>query len=180
MTGVVYAFETDTVWGFGADVNDSAAIEKIYDLKSRDYSKPLILMSGTLDALLPYVKNIPSQAYGLMGLHFPGALTIILDKSPLVPENLNPDVTTIGIRLPGHKGFRDFCKKHGNLVMATTSANISNETPCESANEVIEKFQDKVEIVTPEQTWFEERKASTVVAFQNGNLVILRQGSVVI
>jgi len=178
--GVIYAFETDTVWGFGANINDSGAIEKIYELKNRDYSKPLILMSGTLDALLPYVRNIPPRAYGLMGRHFPGALTIILDKSPLVPETLNPNVSTIGIRLPGHTGFREFCKKHGNLVMATTSANVSSEPPCESADEVRRRFLDKVEIITPKQTYFEERKASTIVAFQNGNPVILRQGGVVI
>lgn len=180
MTGVVYAFETDTVWGFGADINDSVGIEKIYEIKNRDYSKPLILMSGTLEGLLPYVKNIPPQAYELMGKHFPGALTIILDKSPLVPENLSPNLTTIGIRLPGHKGFRDFCIENGNLVLATTSANVSNESPCESAEEVSQKFAGKVKIVTPKQGYFEERKASTVVAFQDGKLIVLRQGNVVI
>ena len=180
MTSSVYAFETDTVWGFGADINDSKAIEKIYELKNRDYLKPLILMGGTLDALLPYVKNIPSKAYRLMGLHFPGALTLVLEKSLLVPKALNPNVSTVGIRLPAHKGFGGFCKMNGNLVMATTSANISNETPCKNADEVREKFADKVEIITPSQTYFEEGKASTVVAFQNGEPIILRQGSVLI
>lgn len=178
--GVVFAFETDTVWGLGADINDKIAIEKIYELKNRDKSKPLILMSNCADNLLPFVKNIPKTAFELIEKHFPGALTLILEKSNLVPDFLNPGFTTIGIRVPNHTIFTDFCKKNDNLVLATTSANISSEEPCKNTEEVKEKFGKNVEIISNDFKSKNTGKSSTIIAFENDSIKILRQGDVII
>ena len=58
-SGKVFAFKTDTVWGFGCHPKDIEAIKKIYEIKKRDERKPLILMSYALEPLLKYIKNIP-------------------------------------------------------------------------------------------------------------------------
>ena len=85
--GEILGFETDTVWGLGCLPNDSAAVDKIYEIKGRDRSKPLILMSNSLSALLPYVKNMPDYAKTLIDKHFPGALTLIFEKTAGLQRN---------------------------------------------------------------------------------------------
>ena len=56
MDNNVYAFKTDTVWGFGANPNSKEAVEKIYEIKKRDLKKPLILMSSDFKYLEKYIK----------------------------------------------------------------------------------------------------------------------------
>ena len=173
---MIYAFETDTVWGFGANINDKAGIDGIYEIKNRDRSKPLILMSNKVENLLPYVKKIPYSARALMKDYFPGALTLVLEKSDIFPKFLNPEFSTVGIRVPNHAGFQDFCAKNSNLVLATTSANVSSEPPCANADEVAARFGNKVKVVGIESG--NSGKSSTVVAFDGEIVKILRQGDV--
>ena len=52
--GKVYAFETDTVWGLGANIKDEAGVKKIYELKKRESQKPLILMSNSIENIEKY------------------------------------------------------------------------------------------------------------------------------
>ena len=61
-SGEVYAFKTDTVWGFGCHPQDFDAVNKIYEIKKRDLKKPLILMSDDFKYLEKYIKNIPNYA----------------------------------------------------------------------------------------------------------------------
>ena len=82
--GGVVSFVTDTVWGVGCLPNSEQGVEKIYELKNRDRSKPLILMSDKVEHLLPYVKNVSPKAKDLMKKHFPGALTLIFETTDLL------------------------------------------------------------------------------------------------
>ena len=68
--------------------NNKDAVEKIYEIKGRDKSKPLILMSNKEDYLFPYVKKIPEKAKKLMDTYFPGALTLVLEKSDKTPYSI--------------------------------------------------------------------------------------------
>ena len=56
--GGIIAYVTDTVWGVGCLPNNKEGVDKIYELKHRDTSKPLILMSDKKENLFPYIKNI--------------------------------------------------------------------------------------------------------------------------
>ena len=131
----VYAFETDTVWGLGADINTPEGLQNIYKLKNREITKPLILMSWELEAILPYIEPLNIEVQNIAKKYLPGALTIIVKKSEKFPKYLNPEFDTVGIRIPNHKGFQDFCREN-KLVLATTSANISHESPCKNKKEV--------------------------------------------
>ena len=79
--GEILGFETDTVWGLGCLPNDSKAVDKIYEIKGRDRTKPLILMSNNLESLMSYVLYVPDYAKTLIDKYFPGALTLIFEKS---------------------------------------------------------------------------------------------------
>ncbi|MDO5437323.1 MAG: Sua5/YciO/YrdC/YwlC family protein, partial [bacterium] len=82
----ILGFETDTVWGMGCHPLNDKAVEKIYEFKSRDKSKPLILMSSDIKNILPYIKTIPDYAKILAEKYFPGGLTLIFEKTHLCPD----------------------------------------------------------------------------------------------
>ncbi len=174
---VVYAFETDTVWGLGADIKDEKSIKKIYELKHRESTKPLILMSYDLAPILQYVQPLNDEVKEIAEKYLPGALTIITKKSADFPKYLNPEFDTVGLRIPDHTGFRDFCREN-NLVLATTSANISNETPCKNMHEIKEKFAEHVKII--ENTILEKNSEtpSTVILMQDKGFKVLREGNI--
>jgi len=201
--GDVLGFETDTVWGLGCLPDDKSAVDKIYEIKGRDRSKPLILMSNALENLMPYVLSVPDYAKVLMEKHFPGALTLIFEKSDLVPDFVTSGKNTVGIRVPNHKGFQKLCleiedskddenkaaaKAKNGAVLATTSLNFSNEPPVKDFFEANEKFGAKITVIDPKhlnggQIQFSEETlplqiSSTVVLCTGETPVILRQGSV--
>ncbi|GBF23504.1 dsRNA binding YrdC domain protein [Candidatus Gastranaerophilus sp. (ex Termes propinquus)] len=177
MSNKVYAFETDTVWGFGCSPQDDEAIEKIYEIKNRDRTKPLILMSNSLEHLLPYVENPPDEALDLMQKHFPGALTVVLKKSLLCPDSICAGFDTVGLRVPAHQGFWTLCDSVEGKVLATTSANISNEPPCADYEECCEKFSSVATVIKPNPPKAPSGAASTVVTFYP-EFKVLRQGDV--
>ncbi len=190
--GEILGFETDTVWGLGCLPNDGTAVDKIYEIKGRDRSKPLILMSNNLESLLPYVVSVPDYAKNLMDRHFPGALTLIFEKSELTPFSITSGKNTVGIRIPAHSGFCEICSKIGDEnggklgetwggVLATTSLNRSNEPPVKDYKEAIKEFGyefgDGVKIIKPEKPC-SIGVSSTVVLCTGPAPVVLRQGNV--
>lgn len=177
--GELLGFETDTVWGLGCLPNDREAVDKIYEIKGRDRSKPLILMSNKLEHLMPYVNSMPEYAKALIDKHFPGALTLIFNKTALAPDFITSNMQTVGIRIPAHEGFQAICEQIEGHTLATTSLNFSGENPVKSYDEAILKFKDKVKIVCP-KTPCQTGISSTVVLCTSPEPKVLRQGSVII
>lgn len=183
--GGVLGFETDTVWGLGCLPDDEAAVDKIYEIKGRDRSKPLILMSDRVENLMPYVKNVSDYAKKLMERHFPGALTLIFEKTELVPCFITSGKNTVGIRVPKHAGFRALCRKikgnGGGGVLATTSLNRSNEPPAADYDEAVREFGVEfggaVDVIKSETSLL-SGVSSTIVLCTGDKPVVLRQGSV--
>ncbi len=177
-TGEVVGFQTDTVWGLGCLPNDISAIDKIYEIKNRDRSKPLILMSHDVKYLEKYVLGISTQAKRLMEEFFPGALTLIFKRSNLCPPSICAGFDTVGIRVPNSKNFWEITTQVEGCTLATTSLNISNELPCKDYKEACEKFGDRVKIIEPKYSENIQNIASTVVLCVDDEIKILRQGSV--
>ena len=177
----VIAYVTDTVWGLGCLPSSEKAVRKIYDIKQREAKKPLILMSYDIYPLLDYVKNpIEKEAQRIIKKHFPGALTVVLDKSENTPDYLNSGMPTIGIRVPDNKTFSEICKNIEGGVLATTSANLSGEPPALTYEEAMKYVGEKVDMVVPSGGDEAQGRASTVIGFQDGNVLIYRQGEVIV
>ena len=107
----VIAFVTDTVWGLGCLPTSQKAVQKIYEIKHREAKKPLILMSDDIYPLFDYVKQpIVKQAQRLIKDHFPGALTLVVEKSENTPDYITSGMNTVGIRVPDNETFANICK----------------------------------------------------------------------
>lgn len=176
--GEVIAFKTDTVWGFGCDVEDEVAVNKIYEIKKRDSKKPLILMSDDFENLKKYIKFIPNYAYELIEKYLPGGLTLIFEKSLLCPDFITSNGNTVGIRIPDSEDFRDIISKLNNKVLATTSCNIAGDAPVEDYICAKEKFGNVATIIKPLNDFKNENIPSTVVLCEKEEYKILRQGAI--
>ena len=173
----VIAFVTDTVWGIGCLPNNKKAVEKIYGIKGRDKSKPLILMSNKKEHLFPYVKEIPQKAKELMDKYFPGALTLVLEKSEKTPFEITSNKNTVGIRVPNNEFFKELCSIIDGHILATTSANLSNEPSAKTYEEAKNSIGNLVDIVFSDYGYSCKGQESTVVLVSNNETNILRQGS---
>lgn len=177
--GGVIAYVTDTVWGLGCLPNNEEAVKKIYEIKHRDGKKPLILMSNEFYNLFDYLKQpIPKEAQKLIKKYFPGALTLVLEKSENTPDYITSGMNTVGVRIPDNEVFQEICKNIEGHTLATTSANLSGEPAALSFEEAMNYIGDKVDLVIPDFGHTAKGKASTVAGFKDNEIVIFRQGEI--
>ncbi len=178
--GGIISFPTDTVWGVGCRISNISAVEKIYDLKGRDKSKPLILLGNDVESLLPYINNAPPSAEKIIEKYFPGALTLVLTKSNKVPDYITSGMNTVGIRVPDFLPYREMVGQCvDEKVLATTSANLSGQTAGVNYNDVYNSVGDYVDyIYNPEYQNIKEQESTVVMVDEFDNMKILRQGAV--
>jgi L-threonylcarbamoyladenylate synthase len=172
----VIAFPTDTVWGIGCLPNNEIACQKIYSIKKRDGKKPLILLGENINDFLPYIENFPPIAKKLAKKYWPGALTIIVEKSPLVADYVSSSMETVGLRIPNHPVLLELLKNTGPL--ATTSANLSGDPPAMNLEQTEEYLGDKVDLIINDFTIASQGIESTVIIIDNDNYKVLRQGAI--
>lgn len=176
--GGVIAYVTDTVWGLGALPSSEAGVKKIYEIKKREAKKPLILMSSEVKNLLPYVKPLNEKAKTLIKKHFPGALTLVLEKTELAPDYTTSNFDTVGIRVPNNKVFQEICECISGKVLATTSANLSHEPSAKTYEQALLNMEGKVDLIIEDFKEKAKGLESTVALIVNDEIKILRQGAI--
>ena len=178
--GGVIAYVTDTVWGLGCLPNNADAVKKIYEIKKREAQKPLILMSNEIYNLLDYVKPIPKIGQKLIKKSFPGALTIVTDKSDKTPEYITSGMQTVGIRIPDNEVFREICETIPGHVLATTSANLSHQPSAKTYQQALENMTGLADLIIEDYGYCAKGLESTVAGVMNEELRIFRQGAITI
>lgn len=176
--GGVIAYVTDTVWGLGCLPNNESAVRKIYEIKKREAQKPLILMSNEIYPLLDYVKPIPKIGQILIKKYFPGALTIVTDKSENTPDYITSSMPTVGIRVPDNEVFREICEIIPGHVLATTSANLSHQPSAKTYEQALENMSGLADLIIEDYGYAAKGLESTVVGVMNNELRIFRQGAI--
>ena len=174
--GGVIAYVTDTVWGLGCLPNNESAVKKIYEIKKREAQKPLILMSNDIYPLLDYVKPISKIGQILIKKYFPGALTIVTDKSENTPDYITSSMPTVGIRVPDNEVFREICEIIPGHVLATTSANLSHQPSAKTYEQALENMSGLADLIIEDYGYVAKGLESTVVGVMNNELRIFRQG----
>lgn len=176
--GGVIAYVTDSVWGLGCLPNNESAVKKIYEIKKREAQKPLILMSNEIYPLLDYVKPIPKIGQILIKKYFPGALTIVTDKSENTPDYITSSMPTVGIRVPDNEVFREICEIIPGHVLATTSANLSHQPSAKTYEQALENMSGLADLIIEDYGYVAKGLESTVVGVMNNELRIFRQGAI--
>lgn len=174
--GGIVVFPTETVYGIGTNGLDAKAIEKLYKIKKRPFSKPISLLVSDMEMIKNVARDITDMEYKLMNAFFPGPFTIILKKKDVVPNILTANGETVGIRIPDNEIARSLIEYSG-VPIATTSANISGKESGTNMESILKQFKDGVDFYINGG----ESKigvGSTIVKVIDGNPIILRQGSI--
>ena len=100
--GGVVAFPTETYYGLGADALNLQAIDRIYRIKGRDRSKPILILVEASGRIESFVRPFPPMVKLLMEAFWPGPLTILFQADRRLPVELTAGTGKIGIRVPSH------------------------------------------------------------------------------
>ncbi len=174
--GGLVAIPTETVYGLTANARDGVAVQKIFDLKDRDYAKPISVLVSGMEMVERYCQNIPPVAYRLAEKYWPGPLTMVLEDKGVVPLMVTAETDTLGVRCPDHPLALDIIKK-ADFPLAATSANLSGKEPAKNAQEVLAYFDGKIEGVVDGGS-SALGVASTVVDLTEEEPKVLREGGI--
>ena len=143
--GGIVVYPTDTFYGIGCDIMNKKAIEKIYQLKQRDKSKPFSFICSGLKNISDYAK-VSNYAYKTMKRLLPGPYTFILEGSRLVPKIMLTKRKTAGIRVPDNPICLALVNELENPLL-TTSATMPDGTVFHDASLIHDFFGKRVEAV---------------------------------
>lgn len=144
--GGLVAFPTETVYGLGGDATSPDASRKIYEAKGRPSDNPLIVHIADFSQLRQIVAQVPPEAE-LLAKHFwPGPLTMILQKTQVIPYETTGGLDTVAIRMPSHPVALAFLRESGCMI-AAPSANTSGRPSPTSASHVWEDLQGRIDAI---------------------------------
>lgn len=143
--GELVAFQTETVYGLGADFSNVAAVEKIFVAKGRPQDNPLIVHISKPEDVVNIAKDVPSCFYRLAEKFMPGPLTVVLKRNENVPNVITANGDTVAVRVPLNPVVREIIEKSSPL--AAPSANKSKHISPTSAKHVEEDLGDDVALI---------------------------------
>lgn len=174
--GGTVAFPTETVYGLGADATNPDAVASVFTAKGRPSDNPLIIHVAAEADLVPLVARVTPLARRLMATFWPGPLTIVLDRSAMVPDLVTGGLGTVALRMPAHPLARRLIALAG-VPVAAPSANLSGRPSPTRGSHVVTDLDGRVDAIIdggPCAVGVE----STVLDATGATPVILRPGGV--
>ena len=145
-SGGIVAYPTDTVYGLGADIFHENAVFRIYQVKKRSLDLPLpVLLSSDMELGL-VARDISQLAYYYIEKFWPGALTLLLYKSKLVPDLVTANTNKIALRIPNHSIPLTIIRELGKPIIGT-SANISGQSNPLTNKEVESQLGGNIDLI---------------------------------
>lgn len=172
--GKTILYPTDTIWGIGCDSSNAKAIDRIYSIKERDYTKSMLVLVTT--KMLS--DRLNKKVLELL-LHSEKPTTMIIPKQMLknpIADNLPAQDGTVGVRVPKF----DFCQKLLNNFehpIVSTSANLSGHPSPNSYADIEAEIKQRVDYVLPNQPGFEHKnvRSSRILKLnEDGQIVVIR------
>jgi len=144
--GETVVYPTETVYGLGADATDPAAVERVFEVKGRDRSKPLSLGVPSVDDALGHAR--PSdRALRFMRAFLPGPATVVVDADPSLPDALTAGRDRVGIRIPDHEVALALFERVAPTPVTATSANVSGSASVTDVAALDAELRAAVEVI---------------------------------
>ncbi|MET7520675.1 L-threonylcarbamoyladenylate synthase [Streptomyces sp. NPDC005480] len=145
-SGGLVALPTETVYGLGANAEDPAAVARIFQVKGRPPSHPLIVHIGSAGHLDDWVEDVPATARLLAEHFWPGPLTLVLRRGRRVPLEATGGLETVAVRVPDHPVALGLLAAFGGGVTAPSANRFGSVSPT-TADHVRAELGDAVDFV---------------------------------
>ncbi|MEM7096123.1 MAG: L-threonylcarbamoyladenylate synthase [Actinomycetota bacterium] len=165
---------TDTVYGLAVIAGDAIALDRLFELKRRPAERSIaVLVADRTQA--ESLASFSAPAASAADEHWPGALTLVVDRHDHIDASVGRDDGTVGIRCPGHEWLRRLATEVGPL--ATTSANLSGHDTPADAGDAAGMLDGAVAVIVDGGPC--AGMASTVARVgEDGTIAVFRQGEV--
>ncbi|WAI18665.1 MAG: Sua5/YciO/YrdC/YwlC family protein [Buchnera aphidicola (Acyrthosiphon caraganae)] len=166
----VIAYPTESMFGLGCNPNSKKAIKKLLILKKRSIEKGFILVASDFNQIKMYVNenNLSNKQKQKIFFHWPGPFTFLLPANPDVPYWLTGKFNTVAVRISAHIEIIKLCNAFKGALIST-SANISNFTPCFTPEEVLKCFGKDFPLLHGKIG--NEKNPSKIINIINGKLI---------
>jgi L-threonylcarbamoyladenylate synthase len=144
--GDLVAFPTETVYGLGADAQNPDAVRKVYDLKGRPATHPLIVHIDHPRLLERWALSVPAAAQALADRFWPGPLTLVLRRAPAVDLAITGGQDTVAVRVPAHPVAQQLLRAFGGGIAAPSANRYGHVSPTR-ADHVRDEFGDAVKVI---------------------------------
>jgi L-threonylcarbamoyladenylate synthase len=170
------AIPTETVYGLAANASSETAIKKIFTLKKRPESNPLILHIKSINYLKEIAENIPEKAMVLANNFWPGPLTLILVKKAHISELITSGKDTVAVRVPNHPLTLKLLENL-NFPIVAPSANPYGSISPTSASHVEKYFKNHIDCILDGDKC-EKGIESTIIGFRDNQPILYRYGAI--
>lgn len=147
--GYLVAFPTETVYGLGADASNESAVIRVYEIKRRPKSHPLIVHIAEKEKIIYWTKKIPDYVFSLIEYFWPGPLTLILNKSRKAGDFITSGQDTIALRMPQHPISQtlllNFQSLGGHGIVGPSANKFGRVSPT-TANAVLAELGDSLSV----------------------------------
>ena len=174
--GRLVAFPTETVYGLGANALDASAVARVFEVKGRPPSSPVIVHVSNREMIERVALSWPGKARVLAERFWSGPLTLVVSKTSAIPDIVTAGLPTVGVRMPAHPVALALIQS-AQIPIAAPSANRFTELSPTTAEHVRRSLGDRVKHILdagPCQVGIE----STVLSLVNEIPVLLRPGGV--
>jgi L-threonylcarbamoyladenylate synthase len=173
--GGVIAFPTDTAYGLGADPFNEGAVRRIFEIKRRSETKPILLLVNSME-MASRVATLSDKAMALAERFWPGPLTMILPARESIPSVVTAGTGSVGIRWPDAPFPQRLIAAFHRPITAT-SANLAGLPSTVTVAEVREQLGESVDLVVDGGT-LPARGGSTLIDLTEIPARLLREGPI--
>ena len=175
LSGGTLLYPTDTIWGLGCDATNAIAVEKIYALKRRDFSKSMLVLCSDIAMVEAFVCKVTDPVRDLLLASDTPTTVILPDKRHRLAQNLLAADTTVGVRIPRMAFCQQLLRAFGRPLVST-SANFSGQPSPLSFSDIAPLLIQSVDCCVPaEQEQHSSGRVSRIVKLlPDSTLKVLR------
>ena len=173
--GRIVGVPTETVYGLAADASNAEAVARVFAIKGRPAGLPLIVHLDVGASIAAWALDVPDDAFRLASRFWPGPLTLVLRRDPSVLTAVTGGLDTVALRMPAHPVAQRLLAVFGGGLAAPSANRFGRVSPT-TAHDVFADLGGEVDLVVdggPCEVGIE----STIVAFDGGEVTILRAGA---
>ena len=167
-SGGIILYPTDTIWGVGCDACCDIAVKKVYEIKRRDHSKPLICLASSFEMVSEYVEI--SNLKKLKSISEKSPTTFIFDNPVKISKYVSNNNYSLGFRVPNDNFCLELIKKFGSPIVST-SANISGIDIPSEFSLISSEIKSKVDYIVDYGKNKKSYTPSTILKFDEKGLI---------